>query len=278
MEQEPNKAEFQNRKEGLPEYVALENIPINENSNLSLLNVRHTRRTIEEFGPAIKVYIENAEILISELYVSEEDTEESDLSEMQAFYSYVTKVADENKTHVIVADPEKNLSQAIANTAVSIAPGLAALGSGAYLADRISAISYELETNRWKNKQSAASKESLEMTRRNFFKAGAAATVVAVGGLNFTAGALEEMGISEDKGELLETFLLSSLDYRNALVAKQIIELGKQHKEVRAIYGAAHAPGLRKFLENPDLLEQKLKLYESTFGLFNESEPKEYNV
>ncbi|MCA9359993.1 twin-arginine translocation signal domain-containing protein [Candidatus Kaiserbacteria bacterium] len=256
--------------EGLRGYARSERITINDSSDLELLKVKHTSETLESYRNEIEVFVSEASVLVSEMVVLPEDIDENS-QEIERFYSEITKMAMESGIPVHVADPERRFSQALINRCVSIAPGIAAVGSGGYLARKLYSIAENLHNT--KNNK----KDEPVMSRRSFLKMGAAAGVTALGGAHMLASLLEEMRISKEKGDLLESVLLDSLDYRNALVAKKIIELSASYQKVSSVYGGAHAPGIRKYLSDPEMLEEKLLTYSKTFGLFNDEEPIEYD-
>jgi hypothetical protein len=257
-------------------FAKLESIPLDDEGRvLQFLRVSHTPETLETFGEAIESHVRDADVLISELAVFED---KEDAPDIEVFYKRVTDLAKQYQKEMIVADPERDMSDAIVNRSLSIAPTLAALGTSAYVGKKLHDISGELSMRKLRKKHNleGGKKEPL-MSRRDFLKGMGAVAVAAAGGLHGMAGLLEEMGISKEKGELLETFLLDSLDYRNALIAKEVIKQSQTHNKVSIIYGAAHIHGIEKFLNDHELLDKKIALYEKTYGLVNDSEPQHYN-
>lgn len=277
-ESDPVQTENVDKRFGIKCYAKRELIDIGSGKTVDFLGVRHTKETLDKFGTEIGEHIENSDVLLSELAVFEDGDAQSD---MEFFYKAVTKLAKDNGKKIVVADPEKKILDAIVNRALSIAPALASLGSGAYLLRKLFEVGSKLE-ERMSRKRHGCSygdvqKDEKIFSRREFLKLAAAAGIMSVGGMNATAGAFEEIGISKGKGELLEAFLLDSLDYRNALITKEILHLSEEYGRISVIYGATHAYGIKKFLGDRELLERKLKLYESTYGIANDDEVRVYD-
>lgn len=273
-----DKEEIHDKRYGADCYAKREVLEMENGSKIDFLKVRHTEKTLKEFKAEITQHIANADVLLSELAVFENDENQDDI---HIFYKKITQLAKENHKKMVVADPEKIFSTALANRAVSIVPALASMGSGVYLGKKLMDIASELEMRQMRKKydlpEVSKNKDDKLISRREFLKGVLATGVMMAGGLHGIAGMLEEMRISEEKGKLLETFLLDSLDYRNALITKELINLSEKNKKVAVIYGAAHISGIKKFLNNPDLLEEKLKVYRNTYGLFNDEQTDVYD-
>lgn len=255
-------------------YAELESIPLPEGGMLEFLKVRHTPETLEKFGDTIEEHVKSAEVLISEMEISENQDASMDI---EIFYKKVTELARQYKKEMVVADPEKNLQDAIKDIAIVLAPGLAAAGSGVYLAKKISELMAKLEDNKIRKEINAQKNSTPLISRRGFLKGLGALSVMTAGGMNFTASFLEEFGVGKEKGEILEKFLLSALDYRNALITQEILKQAQEHEKISMIYGAAHVSGIKKFLADRKLLAEKIEIYEKTYGVINHSETAIYD-
>lgn len=279
IKEEPqNKSKFPAEKCQGPCYAKKEILKTSDGKEIEFLGVRHTPETLAQFRDEIEEYIKNSDVLLSELFVAGDEQSEDDI---KVFYKAITQMAQKSKKEMVIADPEKEFSDAVVNRAVSIMPMLASFGAGIYLGKKLMDLTHELEMRRMYKKyypeENFTKNDEQLISRRSFLKGALATGIMATGGLSAIAGLLEEMKISKEKGELLENFLLDSLDYRNALISREIIELSKNDKKVSVIYGAAHLPGVTKFLEDPELLDRKIKVYQNTYGIFNKATTDVYD-
>jgi hypothetical protein len=263
-------------------YAKLKTIEMHNGSKVEFLGVSHTKNTLKEFENEIREFVKDSEILVSEM--ANFELNEKQFFEIEDFYKAITQIAKEEKKKMIVPDPEKKFSDALVNTAISIAPCLVSFGSGAYLERKLYRMMAELNMRRFRKKcndeynvQDVISEKKKLMSRRDFLKTMAAAGIVAAGGMSTVAGVFEQMGVQKEKGKLLEKFLLDSLDYRDALVAREILKLSEENKKISVIYGAKHFPGIKELLGDRNLLAEKLSRYEKTYGIINDENPEVYD-
>ncbi|MDP1884427.1 MAG: twin-arginine translocation signal domain-containing protein [Candidatus Moranbacteria bacterium] len=264
-----------NKPDRLKSFLRKESICLNNDRSVDFLNVRHTKESLDEFGSEIRNYIENADVLVSELAVFEEKENQSDI---KTFYKAITQIARENGKKMIVADPEKKISDAAVNRLMDIFPILASFGSATYITAKLNKMAHEMQMRRFRNELGYGSSSDKNLfSRRDFLKGIAATGILIAGGLHGISGAAREASIQTDKDGILENFLLVSLDYRDALVAKEILNLLEDHRKISVIYGAAHFQGIKKFLKDPELLKEKMEVYEKTYGLVNTDKADVYD-
>ena len=173
---------------------------------------------------------------------------------------------------MIVPDPEKDIADALLNRSVDVLALGTAVGSTGYaflLLNQLAAL---------KKRNSARLKmNAVEISRRNFLKLGAATAVAIPSMLNATASLLNEAGTPLDQNLLLEDFLLSSIDYRNVCIAKAIFEVAKADSKITVLYGANHYEGVRHYLYDEVLLDERLGIYQKTFGMWSPDKAEEFD-
>lgn len=241
------------------------------------LKVRHTKETAEKYVNELEDFVANSEVLISELAVLENNEK---MSGIESFYRKITEMAEQAKILMVVPDPEKNISDALLDRFADIAPAGAAVASGLYFANKLHNLSEERDIRTYRaelHKSGPKTSDAKLISRREFLKMATAATVAVAGGMSGAAGLLNEMHHQPEKGGVLERVLLDSLDYRDACIAKEVLNRSKTGQKVSVIYGAGHYSGVKKFLENPKLLEERLQVYEKTYGKFTPAQTVEYD-
>lgn len=233
------------------------------------LRVQHTRETIEQYAKELEDFIAQSDVLVTEVAVPEE---KEDASSIEYFYHQIYLMAERSRVLMTVPDPEKNVAQAAVNRFSDLVPAGLATTAVVYLAKKLKEISEQ----KWAASINTGDGPA-RYPRREFFKMGGAAAVAGMGGLTFFAGAMKELGIEPEKGGVLEQFLVNSIDYRDACIAKEIMQRGKESKKVSVIYGAKHYHGVKKYLEDPELLGRNLKKYEAIYGVWNPAQTEEFD-
>ncbi|MEK7129296.1 MAG: twin-arginine translocation signal domain-containing protein, partial [Patescibacteria group bacterium] len=258
-------------------YMQMEAIETDDFS-CEFLRVRHTKETAEKYADELERFVANSEVLISELAVLED---REGMKDIEFFYRRISEMAEQAKVLMVVPDPEKDITHALLNRIADIAPASAAVASGLYVANKLSNLSAERDIRACRaehnKKVKSKTSDSKLVSRREFLKMAAATTVAVAGGMSGAAGLLNEMHQQPERGGALEKMLLTSLDYRDACIAKEVLNRSKTSHKVSVIYGAGHYAGVRKYLENPKLLEERLQVYEKSYGILTPAQVAEYD-
>ena len=233
------------------------------------LRVSHTKETADEYAEELRNFIAQAEILITELVVLD-DSEYA--GEMECFYRKITELAAQEKKLMVIPDPEKNIAQVLVNRSLDLAPLATTALSVPYVAYKLKQILDAQSDRAVINGENSEEDERVKieakmLTRRNFLKFTGAATIAAVASTSSAASLLLELKVDIEPDGVLEHMLVHSLNYRDACIAKEILERSMEYKNISVIYGADHYKGVKKFLQDPEQLAEKLKLYEMTYGI-----------
>lgn len=249
-------------------YICKETIETSDFS-CNFLKVRHTRETIEQYRRELEEFIAHSSVLVTEIA---EPREKENPSSIEYFYRQIYLMAERSHVLMTVPDPEKKIVQAAVNRFSDLVPGGLSITAVSYLTQKLKEVTEQkLIPSTYSND------EPTRYSRREFLKMGAASVVAGMGGLSFLAGFMKESGIEPEKGGILERFLMSSIDYRDACIASEITRRGRGSREVSVIYGAAHFRGVKKYLENPELLNSNLQKYESVYGIWNPAQTEEFD-
>lgn len=243
------------------------------------LKVHHTRETLNAHYDEIKESISDADVLISEMASLEDN---HDAPEILHFYRGITKIAEELKKILVVPDPEKNIVDALINRFVDGSVALSNFGTLTYATAKFKSAT---DINSLKNlvrsiredKPSRFTEKKAKSTRRDFLKFGAAAAVSVPLTLNTSANIGHELGNLPEEDSLLEDFLHTSIDYRDVCIAKEILAKSESFQKIKIIYGAAHFEGVKRYLDDPELLEERAAIYEQTFGRWSPNQVDEFD-
>ena len=241
------------------------------------LKVRHTKETAEKYKKEIEKFITNSEVLVSELAVLEDNEKMSDI---EFFYRRITEMAEQAKVLMVVPDPEKDITHALLNRIIDIVPASAAATSGLYIINKLKNLLEERDMRAYRAECLPSERQAVDpklVSRREFLKMAAATTVAVAGGMSGAASVLNEIHFQPEKDGALEKMLTTSLDYRDACIAKEVLNRSKTSHKVSVIYGAGHYSGVRKYLENPKLLEERLQVYEKSYGILTPARTDEYD-
>ena len=273
---------FDSSKFNMKCYAGLEQFSFENGKTIYFLKVRHTKETIEQFSKQIDFLIKKANVVLAERVILTDKIR----NEGDVFYKEITEIAKKYNKKVIEVDPERDYGDAIAGIAATLAPILTAIVADGYLIkkimDKVSEreLAKLLKENKSVDIQQSTkpmtSESPKKISRRKFLKYSAVGGVATVSTLASLADFLEVI-TGNKKGNFLEKFLLDAIDYRNAVIAREIISLSKKYNKLLVVYGARHWYGVKKFLEDRKSLAEKLQIYQKTFGIINPANKRVYD-
>ncbi len=267
--------ESRHRESSVEGYVREHTISLENGSVVQFMGVQHHPETLRKFGEEIEGFIREADVLITELGMPEK---EEDMSAMEEFYRKIFEIAKKYNVEMRVPDPEKTMSDAAGDRVVDGMPvAIASIAFGYSFLKTVKMLNDERMKRQypgWKEQYG----KGRGMTRRNFLKVLGGGVLAAAGTMNAVGGALLENGKTVDREGTLRKFIHSSIDYRNACIAREILRAAKKTRDVRVIYGEKHYSGVREHIEHPEDIESAIALYEKTYGRISSPGTDVYNA